>query len=521
MKEEQTHKISRREFIRYGSCGAMGIGSLVNVIAQLQLINSATASTLDIGSDYKALVCVFLSGGCDMNNVLIPVNGNEQAYRYLDQRGYVSIPNGVVHNNYNAKGANETILLNPRPALNQPFGLHPSLQNLANMFNSKNAAFLANVGTLGEPTNPSNYGGVSLPRQLFSHSDQQTEWMSSIADQPFRSGWGARVADLFNDTWNPNSPSSMLITASGTNKFLTGSPAVSQYAVSTRGATSLFGYQKSGDSYGKALNGNGNYLDTREGQRLKAFERIMAYSHSNIIEDSYATVVRRARETEGYIIEANNSQPNGFDLDGIFKSFRATSGLAEEFKTIARLIAGRRALGNTRQIFFVQAGGYDTHQDMKADLQGVLRNLDNCIGAFNQSMVELDRVDRDFSYDSVTSFQASDFNRTWTANGGVGESAGTDHAWGSHAFVYGGAVKGGKIYGEFPELAVGGLVAIPGDNRGRWIPTTAVDQYAAILARWFGVPPGSTEMDIIFPNLSRFANPFTSETNLDFLDTTT
>ncbi|MEM9080087.1 MAG: DUF1501 domain-containing protein [Verrucomicrobiota bacterium] len=513
---DDSYQISRRHFLRYGTCGAMGIGSLVNTVSQLQLINSAAAATVGgsdvVGSDYKALVCIFLRGGCDMNNVLIPVAGNPQAAGYASDRGIVGIPNGVADPLGNPSGANNTI---PLTGLTDPFGLHPSCTNLANMFNAGEASFLTNVGTLGEPTTPSTYSTASLPRQLFSHSDQVTEWMSSIADQPYTSGWGARVADLYHANWNPDSATSMLITAAGNNQFLNGSPTVPQYSVTSSGAVSLAGF---GTGYSNALDSNGDYINNTSGRRLKALERIMAYSHNNLIEDSYATIVKRARESEAVITEASNVATSlGLDLDTVFSSYGADSNIAEELKSVARLIAGRKCLGNKRQIFFVDLGGFDNHQSINDSLPGLLTNVDNAIGAFNQAMKDLATLDTDFEYDNVTTFQASDFNRTWTPNGTDSGSAGTDHAWGTHSFIFGGAVNGGEFFGSFPELAVGGSVDVPSGSRGRWIPTTSVDEYCAILSNWFGVPAGSSEMEAIFPNLPRFNDPFAPGSNIAFL----
>jgi len=518
MNSKVSYQLSRRDFLRYGSCGAMGIGSIVNTLSQLTLINSAAASTIGgndvVGSDYKALVCVFLRGGCDMNNVLIPVAGNPQAEGYAEDRGAVAIPNGVVHSTYNPSGANDTLAISGTSA---PFGLHPSLVNLQSIYEANEATLVTNVGTLAEPTNPNSYGSVTLPTQLFSHSDQVTEWMSSIADQPYTSGWGARVADLFNDTWNPDGITSMLVTAAGNNQFQNGSPSVPQYSVTSTGAVSLAGF---GTNYSNAFNEDGSYnINRAEGRRLKSLERIMAYSHGTLIEDSYAAVIKRAREAEGVISDALQEVSNlGLDFETTFTSFGANTGIGNEFRAIAQLIAGRKCLGNRRQIFFVDLGGFDNHQDINDDLGTLLTDLDNALGAFNQAMKDIAGTPgSDFSYDDVTTFQASDFNRTWTPNGTDPNSAGTDHAWGSHAIVMGGAVNGGILHGSFPELAVGGLNDVPSGTRGRWIPTTSVDQYSAVLANWFGVPIGSSEMETIFPNLSRFNDPFASGSGLSFL----
>jgi len=511
-----SYKISRRKFLATGTCGSMGIGSLVNTIAQLQLINSAVASTgaggADIGSDYKALVCIFLRGGCDMNNVLIPVAGNPQAAGYTADRNVVSIRNGIADPTLNPAGENDTLSLN---VTGDPFGLHPAMPKLRDMFNASEAAFLSNVGTLAEPTVPNTYNSASLPRQLFSHSDQVTEWMSSIADQPYRSGWGARVADLYHSTWNPETQTSMMITAAGNNQFMNGG-VQSQYSVTSAGAISLAGFSSGGLPYGGALNPDGSYRTNSTGNRLQALERVMAYSHANILENGYNTVVRRARENEAIITEASEVAAGlGLDLDTIFTG--ADSNIGDELKAIAKLITGRKCLGNRKQIFFVDLGGFDNHQDINADLGNLLGQVDTAISAFNEAMKALALADTDFSYDKVTTFQASDFNRTWTPNSANPATAGTDHAWGTHAFIFGGAVNGGQIYGQFPELAVGGQVDVPSGSRGRWIPTTSVDQYCAVLANWLGVPPTSSEMQTILPNLNRFADPFDSATNLGFL----
>jgi len=514
-----SYKISRRKFLANGTCGAMGIGSLINTVAQLQLINSAAAANVGgvdvVGSDYKALVCLFLRGGCDTNNVLIPTVGNPQAAAYTSDRNVVGIRNGVVDATLNPAGDDDTHPI--AVTSGGPFGLHPSLTNIASMYGNSEVAFISNVGTLAHPTNTANYSNVGLPKQLFSHSDQVTEWMSSISDRPYTSGWGSRVADLYHDMWNPDSQTSMLITAAGNNQFMNGGD-VPQYSVTSAGAISLASFSNSSGPYGNALNPDGTYDDDSHGERLKSLERIMNYSHAHLLEDGYTTVVRRARENEAVVTEASTVATGlGLDFDTTWANYGATDGVANELKAVAKLIAGRDCLGNKRQIFFVDVGGYDNHQDINGSLGGLLSSLDNAVGAFNQAMKDLAAADPDFTYDKVTTFQASDFNRTWTPNSSDPGTAGTDHAWGSHSFVVGGAVQGGDLYGSFPELAVGGLSDVPQGSRGRWIPTTAVDQYAAVLANWFGVPSGSTEMNTIFPNLSRFDDPFTGGANLGFL----
>lgn len=514
-------KISRRQFLKAGTCGAMTIGPLVNTIAQLSLINSASASSLGggalVGSDYKALVCIFLRGGCDTNNVLIPIGGNPQAAAYAAERGAVAVPNGVVHPTYNPDGDDLTHHVNV-PGQGD-FGLHPELPKLASMYTASEAAFITNVGTLSEPTTQSAYSTTSLPKQLFSHSDQSTQWMSSISDKAYTSGWGARVADLYNDTWNVNSQTSMMLTAAGTNQFMNGG-LLNQYSVTSAGSISLAGFAGSGSNYGGALNENGSYKNNSHGERLKALEQIMQYSHAHIMEEGYSEVVHSARANEASIAEAiqiENSLGLDKSFDTIWADQNATGGFADELKAVARLIAGRESLGNNRQIFFVDLGGFDHHGNINDKLPDKLGKVDNAIAAFNEAMHALHDKDVNFDYNKVTTFQASDFNRTWTPNGTDSKSAGTDHAWGSHSFVFGGAVNGGNFYGTYPNLSVGGPDDVPRGARGRWIPTTSVDQFAAVLANWFGVPANSSEMQTIFPNLDRFQDPFSIDAKLGFL----
>lgn len=506
-----TEKISRRRFIAEGACGTMGYGAMINTVAQLQMIQSAAADTADPTVPYRALVCLFLRGGCDMNNVLVPIGSNPQKATYLNDRGVVAVTEDSI-----ATAGTE---INYPSSSNKEFGIHPSMPNLARIFNEQDAAFVTNVGTLAYPTTPANYDTIGLPRQLFSHSDQVSEWMSSISDQPYSSGWGARVADLYHDTWNPDTQTSMLITAAGNSRFLNGG-SETQYSVTTNGAISLSSF---GTNYSSALNPDGSYRTNTTGQRLRALEMIMEASHVHLIQENYATVVRRARENEEVIAQAVQassgfSLENGapLDLEAIFTSFGATDGIGDEFLITARLIAGRSTLGNKRQIFFVDAGGYDNHADINNSLPENLESIDRALGAFNEAMQRLAEADPDFSYDQVTTFQASDFNRTWTPNSENPATAGTDHAWGSHSIIMGGGIQGGTFYGEFPELAVGGLNDTPRGSRGRWIPTTSVDQFSAVLANWMGVPPTSSQMETILPNLGRFENAFGDSANLKF-----
>ncbi len=517
--EDILTSVSRRNFLKKGTCGLMTVGPLVNTISQLKLMQSAAAST--VTSDYKAIVCLFLRGGCDTNNVLIPIGSHGQAASYQTDRSVVQITESDIATAGSALTTAST---------SGQYGLHPSMPKLAGMFNSGQVAAVSNVGTLAEPTTRDTYNDARLPRQLFSHSDQQTQWMSSVSDKAFTSGWGGRVADLVHDTMNPDSAISMLITAAGNNDFMV-SPggSVPQYSVSSTGAISISSF---GTNYANALE-DGAYRTNSTGQRLKAMEQIMAYSHAHILEKGYNASVRRARESEAKVSEAlsikaglsytdeDSGEPVGMDFESIFEAHGAgDSGLGRELIAILNMIAGRKALGNNRQVFFVDLGGFDNHAALLSSQAPLLGQLDNCLAAYSDCLDRIALADATFNTDQVTLFTSSDFNRTWTPNSDDPEDAGTDHAWGTHTFLMGGAVKGGQIYGRgYPTLAVGGPDDVPKGTRGRWIPTTSVDEYSAVLANWFGVSYGSSEMATIFPNLSRFSSStaVAPPTELDFL----
>jgi uncharacterized protein (DUF1501 family) len=515
--------IDRRRFLKKSGLATFGGGCMANLLTQLRLMQAAAANGADgadvIGNDYKALVCIFLNGGMDTNNLVIPIGNHTQASYYQDKRSQVAVSETAIQNAGTA--------ITPVSGINagDEYGLNPSCVNMAQMFQAGEMALMCNVGTLAEQTTKSTYGQVSLPSQLFSHSNQVQEWMSSVADGPFNSGWGGRVADLLHATENPDSKASMLITAAGTNDYMVApGGSVPQYSVTTNGAISLSGY---GTNYANAVNPDGSYQNNATGRRLKAFERIMNHTNAHLLEDGYNTVVRRSRLNEALIGDAMStadalqqaSAPNQVDFDGNFAT--ADNNVGDELKTIARLISGRKCLGNKRQIFFCNLTGFDTHQNINTVLPTLLSQLDSAIGAFNKTMKDLAAVDTDFSYDNVLGFQASDFNRTFTPNGSPGDlGAGTDHAWGSHVCMFGGAVDGKKIYGEFPDLTIGtaGTQDTPNNSRGRWIPSASVDQYAAVLSSWLGVSKPSGDLDLILPNLGRFADPFDPANNLNFID---
>ncbi len=497
MKTRDKNLKSRRDFLRQAACAKLGYFGLVSGLSQMRLFNASLAAQENT-SDYKALVCLFLFGGNDSNNLLVPY-ANGQRSTYQNKRGILALPKAEMQriNPTNANG-------------NEQWGLHPNCTGMASLFESEKLAFIQNVGTLAYPiANRAEYlsGNVPLPPQVFSHSDQQTQWQSSVPDKPFTSGWGGRVADLVDAGYNGSGNVSMNISLAGINSYQVGQNVI-QYVVNrNEGATSLWGYGTSADRYAYALNEDGSYKNNWDGQRLRRFEEIMNFSHANLQEEAYTTVVRRAREYEGVIGGAiTDSGTAGVDFDVMFE--QAQTPLGDQLKMIAKLIAGRGTTGNNRQIFFASAGGYDTHASQLPSHANLMTELSGGLLAFQNTLDALGVSD------NVVTFENSDFTRTFTPNGSNAASSGSDHGWGGHQFIMGGPVKGKKLYGKFPNLTPGG-VDDAGGTRGRWIPSTAVDQYSSVIANWFGVD--SNSMETIFPNLGRFEDPFGATANLDFL----
>lgn len=482
MKDKSVSVMTRRGFIRQAACAALGTGALTAAIGDLRFINSAVAQSAI--SDYKALVCIFLAGGNDSNNLIIPINPTEYADYAAIRTSVLALP---------MSGApNVALPLSPLSSDGHDYGLHPACPELATLFHESKLSVLFNTGTLVFPMTRAQYQGGILerPPQLFSHSDQVTQWQTSIPDRPPLTGWGGRCADLLAAV-QPNAPISLCVTLAGANTFEVGN-IVSQYSVTTSGAINL---------------------SSVSGARLQSLTNILALPYPNLQAQAYADVGEHAIQTGGLLNSAIAStaaanywnvpfpttvtSPTGGNSFG--------SGLASQLRMVARLIeAGSRAAANggfgmRRQIFFCQVGGYDTHSGQTPGPgQTVVGSHANLLAELSQGMFAFQRAMEQLNLsNNVTTFTASDFGRTFPANG-----EGSDHGWGSHHMIMGGAVNGRRTYGRFPTLAVNG----PDDtSTGRWIPTTAIDQYFATLATWFGVDSGN--LSTVFPNLNRFSTP--------------
>ena len=512
--------ISRRNFLERFGIAALGTTALARTISELRFLNSAVAQGVP-PADYKALICVFLNGGNDSNNMIIPTIPAEWNNYAAIRSPVLAIPNTVAGDVATALAMNSHNGLVGYPANDyHTFGFHPAMPEMQTLFNAGVVAPVFNVGTLSFPLTKAQYsaGRVQRPPQLFSHSDQQTQWQTSLPDQPYTSGWGGRIADLFTAAnYNQNGGISMAVTLAGSNIFEVGNSNLAPpYAITTGGAVQISGIT------GPRLTAMDSILaadKTSPNLQTKAYADI--YNHSIGQADSL-TVALATNASATWLTRFTTSitTPNGGST--------FTSGLMSQMKMVARLIdLGSRSvvnggLGMTRQIFFIQVGGYDTHTN-QTNNQGqtttdnakvilgshanLLADLSKTMNALYQAMSDIGRpvgspVGTALLKDSVTAFTASDFCRTFPANG-----YGSDHGWGGHQLVMGGAVKGGATYGKFPVLAVNG----PDDtSTGRWIPTTSVDQYAATLATWFGVDAAG--INTVFPNLGRFASP-----NLGFI----
>ena len=445
----------RRQFLRQLAAAGFGVAGL-GALDDLQRIAAAAGPAAKAGADYKALVCIFMYGGNDANNMVMPTSASEFAL-YDAHRGAVRIPLAQLL----------PLTINNTPG--RTFGLHPAMPHMRDLINAGNAAIVANVGPLLAPTTRAQYQNrsVPLPNNLFSHSDQQAQWQSSISDDATRTGWGGRVADIVKDT-NGTNTTSTCISVNGNNLWQTGH-TINSYKVSS---TAGFGFQMyKGDAAADPVS--------------VAFREVMGRPYNNVLEQTWASIVSRAVSNSAALQQALA----GAQFATVFP---ANNGLANQLKMVARLIAVRGALGMTRQVFFCSIGGFDTHGADQLQTQSeLLGDISEAVRAFWNATVELGIPNQ------VTLFTASDFNRTFISNG-----RGTDHAWGSHQLVVGGAVQGARVYGAYPTIAPGG----PDDtNDGRWIPTTSVDQFAATMATWFGV--AAADLHTIFPKLGRFASP--------------
>jgi uncharacterized protein (DUF1501 family) len=446
--------ISRRHFLQLGARSVAALGGGASLL-HLSRMNALAQGQ----SDYRALVCVFLFGGNDGNNTIVPMSTTAfQAYAKARS----------------VMGLNQSSLLPIVTPAQTTYGLHPRLVGMRKLFQQQRLAVAANVGVLVRPTLRQEYQSSSapIPSNLYSHMDQQIAWQTAVPVGHGTTGWGGRAADVLGGNGGIYPVS---ISVAGNAVFGTGSESIAATIMPGMPA----GLANPENSAGSAA-------------RLQSFGDLLAL-------DSGSVLVRTASETTREGVRQSNVLNAALRARPPAATVFPNTSLGQQFAEIAKVINVRQELGVSRQIFFCSLGGFDTHDAQIAQQDAALAQLDQAVMAFYNATLEMGVGEQ------VTTFTQSEFGRTLQPTSG----GGTDHAWGNHHLIVGGAVRGGDIYGAFPILALGG----PDDvgKRGVWLPSTSLDQYGATLASWLGV--NAANMPAIFPNINNFAT-----TNLGFLN---
>ena len=470
--------LTRRDFLRSSTCalGGVALASSIDTFGVVQALTPQSAT------DYRALVCVFMNGGNDGNNLLVSLDQYNGPAGSLTQ-GYSNVRGA------SGLGIAQANLLPISPVSGGSYGLHPNMPEMQNLFNQGKLAILCNNGPLVEPLTRTTYqnGSGKKPLQLFSHSDQVQLFQTSIANTVSQTGWGGRLADrtkgLNGAATFPNN-----ISIAGVNLLLSG--------VDTR----QLAVADSNTPLGNVLELSMSGTTAERASRLASFHELRTF-------DNEFKLVKAANDTRSSSIQTDNALSSVNPT--LATAFPLTS-LGRQLKQVALLIKActdaTAGINMKRQIFFTQIGGFDTHSAEIGGQANLLAQVSQAISAFYAATVELGIQDK------VTTFTMSDFGRTLQPAGSGVNAVGTDHAWGNHQLIAGGAVLGHTLYGTYPTLALGGPDDTDGGSnpRGRWIPTTSVEQYAATLALWYGLP--AADLPAVFPLISRFNTP-----NLGFL----
>ncbi len=456
--------LTRRRFLAHSCKLGLASATLSSSLLQLGLMRTAAANT----SGYRALVCILLAGGNDSYNMLVPVDADQFA-EYQALRADLALAPGAA------------LPLAGTTSSGRRYGVHPGMPELQSLYAAGEVAMLANAGTLLEPFDAAAYaaGTASLPLGLFSHSDQINQWQTSVADARIAQGWGGRIADLMQGV-NMANGISMNISLSGTNVFQSGDQ-VTEYSIEAEGdgATGINAYDD-GTPFGDF--------------RKLMVDDLLAVPQSHILRREYGARLRRAIDSQAVFVTAlqASTPPTTAFSDNPF---------SQGLRQIARVIGARDVLGAARQTFFVTVGGWDHHDEVLNNQAAMLPMISAGLQEFRDALFELG------VFSDVTTFTISDFGRTLTSNG-----RGSDHGWGGHHIVMGGAVNGGQIYGDYPLLQPASPLDV---GRGIYAPTTSVDEYFAELALWFGVTPA--ELDQVLPNVRRFYLPESGTAPLGFL----
>ncbi len=486
---------SRRDFLKKSTC-ALSMATLATQMQHMGMMNALAQKVEDDfrrqddvgGSGYKALVLVYWSGGNDGNNMVVPKHNDASISNYAAYSA-ARAPQGL------AVPQNDLLSISVPRMGGLEYGLHPALGQVAGGLNNgihelwaqQKLAIVTNCGTLIAPMTKAQYQNNSIPKpyQLFSHSDQVAQTQTSISNTQAFTGWGGRISDRMTLGSNPDGLIPMITSIAGAQLFTAGQ------------GTLPMAISDSNTSLANVLNPTGFNNTAASVARRNAFNELRTID----LDNSYTAA---ASHVTDLAIQANTALQSFQEVTVEFPN----TGIGRQLKQIARLIKKRTDLNVTRQVFYCQIGGFDTHNGQLAQHPNLLSQFSQAVRAFYEEMI-VQGVSND-----VTTFTLSDFNRTFNP-AGSGANVGSDHGWGNHMFVIGGSVQGGNFYGlntsngtPFPTLVIG--TSGPDDTsngsgaRGRWIPTTSVEQYAATLARWYGLP--SNQLPEVFPNIGNFAN---------------
>lgn len=454
--------------MRAASCAGMGYMTFMNTLLNLKGLNAAAISNSSVadGNGYKAIVCILQAGGNDSYNMLIPTDSSRNA-DYNTIRTNMAINSGI-----------NNIFPTNTPA-GETYGVHPSMGGanasyggVQSLFNNNKLSFLTNVGTLMDVTTKTSYqnGSANLPLGLFSHADQEHQWQTAIMDERTAVGWAGRIADIIGDQ-NTNQNISMNISMSGTNVWQTGKQTVEYSMDRFNGPIGISGYDPSSTGLLTSI-------------RTEAIDNMLSNNYKNVFERSYAETIENSKDAFLQFEAALDTFPD------FTNTTFSNNYFSEAMKMIARTIAVRDELGFQRQVFFVTDGGWDHHDELLNNQEGMLGVISDGMAEFNAALEEIGIAD------CVLTFSMSEFARTLTSNGN-----GTDHAWGGNVMVMGGPnlINGKQIFGTFPDLNQNGNDIV---ENNKTIPTTSVDEYFAEISRWFGV--ANSDLDLLFPQLSNF-----------------
>lgn len=458
MNEEALYQhnslFSRRDFLRMtrNGCAGMGMTAVANTLLHQKLLAAVSSDgSLNAAEDYKALVCLFLVGGNDAMNCFLPT---DDFAAYTRDRNRVALNRAELHDSTTLPG----------------YAFHPSLPFFRDAFDAGNLAVVGNVGTLVEPVTRAEFenprSGKLVPPQLFSHNDQQKQWQTSLRGESSVSGWGGRIGDAAR-FFNEAARVSISVSVGRSNVFSVG------------------------DRITRLELGGGAVSLTNKGPSglLEAAENIRDLQKPHVFRREFANIMDRSIESEILLRSIITRNPDPEEAGGVFQE-RPGNILFQQLRSVSQMINAREELGLKRQIFFVHYHGFDNHGDQIEEHAKSLEVINRALELFCQQMDSLGLAD------NVTTFTTTEFGRTYSSN-----ANGTDHGWGNNQFVLGGSVRGGQIHGQLPDFE------IDGDHdagRGRWIPTLSTDEYAATLAKWFGV--ADTDIDLVVPNIQRFSS---------------